>query len=907
MSHTNAELQSFDEEDPKEKENWAASQPETARNTRRLLTNRYVLALSLTALLFLTSYFLLWTILGEQANYANEISIVGRQNTLNQRIVKTALLIQDCQDEEYCLELNASLKAMVKAWEKAQKGLQYGDKDLNLNGQNSPTIHSLFEKVNFYYTPMLRAAKSLCALDQDIKNENIDWKIKAIVGVILANESYYTDQMSEISALYNAEAQSHVKSLNTIQLFVMLIAFAVLFLQVKFIFEPIAKKIDFYFTNYETAQREAEEKNIELSEAFEQLKKVEEITRKNAEEMTATNESLILAQEKLRQTYQELSEKNRELQQSYDIIKSNKQVEESRFFDNALAHFGNIMRWDANQNIYGWTDHLLNHLIPYVNGLQAIVYSFDFERNNLFAIGGYALDKRLILSYEEVEIGENLIGQVAKSQKSIYFKDFSSKNSHFTTETGTFAIHPRAILVLPLVFNEKLVGVIEITSAKPFEEKYLELLNRMSESIASNMSTIQDQKRISQLFADSQLAEKKLKKSLSKLKENEERFRKLSEVTQEGLLFLNDDIIRDTNSVLVKMMGYEKTEELINTSYTSLVAPKYRYEIIHNKILEDEKTHETVGIRKDGSIFPIEIQSRKVTYGGDLMTVISIHDITEKKRTERQLEEANRIASLVNELEKKNRDITSSLEYAQRIQNAILPTEKVFARGFSDKFVLYIPKDIVSGDFYWYAEKEDTSLIAAVDCTGHGVPGAFMSIIGYSNLNKIVLEKGFTDPQVILSMLDREVTEILKQKEDDSDSRDGMDISLCTLDRKKKKLTFSGAYRPMYLLRNKELSEFKGSPFPIGGKFKFKKQKVFFNETIDLQKGDTLYIFSDGYADQFGGNGSQKFMTKNFKNLLINLQEHTMDEQKHILHYEFESWRGDHKQMDDILIIGLRY
>jgi serine phosphatase RsbU (regulator of sigma subunit) len=182
-----------------------------------------------------------------------------------------------------------------------------------------------------------------------------------------------------------------------------------------------------------------------------------------------------------------------------------------------------------------------------------------------------------------------------------------------------------------------------------------------------------------------------------------------------------------------------------------------------------------------------------------------------------------------------------------------------------------------------------------------------MSIIGYSNLNQIVIEQGITQPDTILNKLDKQVSEVLKQKEENSQSRDGMDVALCSLNVYEKTLSYAGAYRPLILIRDGELMEFKGNSFPIGGNFKYKKEKVFTQHEIKLQEGDTLYIYSDGYPDQFGGPENRKFTTKRFKKLLLEMQAQDLNQQKSALNQTFIEWKEDYRQMDDILIIGLRF
>ena len=256
------------------------------------------------------------------------------------------------------------------------------------------------------------------------------------------------------------------------------------------------------------------------------------------------------------------------------------------------------------------------------------------------------------------------------------------------------------------------------------------------------------------------------------------------------------------------------------------------------------------------------------------------------------------------ELAQKNKDITDSIEYAKRIQVAILPP----AIPFRDTFVLFKPKAIVSGDFYWLVEKNDKEFIAAVDCTGHGVPGAFMSIIGHNMLNKIVKEYGISKPSEILHHLDKEVNNTLQHSTEEKNIvKDGMDMTLVCYDRKEKVLEFSGAYNPIYIIRNGELTEIKGDRFTIGRSVTDVQDKIFTNHNIRIKDGDTIYLFSDGYADQFGGIARKKFKSAPMKELFLKIQNKKMEEQKSILDNTIETWRGDIEQIDDILIIGRRF
>lgn len=254
------------------------------------------------------------------------------------------------------------------------------------------------------------------------------------------------------------------------------------------------------------------------------------------------------------------------------------------------------------------------------------------------------------------------------------------------------------------------------------------------------------------------------------------------------------------------------------------------------------------------------------------------------------------------ELAQKNKDITDSIRYAKRIQFAILPEKSPFP----DTFILFKPKDIVSGDFYWFTETEDKEFFSAVDCTGHGVPGAFMSIIGHNSLTKIVREYGILEPGKILTQLNKEVLGTLQQRSDYGDVYDGMDLALSVYNRKEEILEYAGAFNPLYLIRNGEILETKADKASIG-RSSLNTEVKFTNHKIKIKKGDTVYLFSDGYADQFGGELMKKFKYKNFKELILKIQTENMANQRSILDQTIEEWRGDVEQVDDILVIGRRF
>jgi len=264
------------------------------------------------------------------------------------------------------------------------------------------------------------------------------------------------------------------------------------------------------------------------------------------------------------------------------------------------------------------------------------------------------------------------------------------------------------------------------------------------------------------------------------------------------------------------------------------------------------------------------------------------------------------------ELEFKNKNITASIEYARLIQKAVLPEESFINHFLPDNFVFYKPRDIVSGDFYWVRQIEHQIYISVADCTGHGVPGAFMSMLGIAYLNEIVYNyKSETELTAdnILNTLRNRIKQSLHQNRDNSTLSDGMDMALCIINIENKTMQYAGANNPLFLARINhetmlyEMHHYKADRMPIA---MYIKEEPFTNNQIELQSNDLIYLFTDGFIDQFGSQSKRKFLTKNFKELLLDNCHKSMPEQKAILTQTFDNWRGDYRQVDDVLVFGFK-
>ena len=288
-----------------------------------------------------------------------------------------------------------------------------------------------------------------------------------------------------------------------------------------------------------------------------------------------------------------------------------------------------------------------------------------------------------------------------------------------------------------------------------------------------------------------------------------------------------------------------------------------------------------------------------------LLVMIQTRALVKTRKLLREKEQALELIELQKvELELKDKNITDSLIYAQRIQEALLPSETYFRKHFEDSFIFFRPKDIVSGDFYWIGEKGDKVFVVAADCTGHGVPGALMSMIGLKIIEKTINEDNIEVPSKILAVMSIGLEKTFsREKNIGTIIRDGMDIGLCIIDRKRKKVEYAGAFLPLYLIRDGSLVEIMADKIIIGMN---PEGQPYTDHEIDLLDNDIFYIFSDGYVDQFGGSENKKFMYRRFRYLLLTIHSFPVDDQKAILEENIKTWMGLNEQVDDMMVIGFR-
>ncbi len=370
------------------------------------------------------------------------------------------------------------------------------------------------------------------------------------------------------------------------------------------------------------------------------------------------------------------------------------------------------------------------------------------------------------------------------------------------------------------------------------------------------------------------------------------------------------DVYRDIGDYRQALENYELYNMLKDSSLRednlqaiSELETKYETERVEreNELLNTKNQLQEAGLKRQRIILFSVMGISVIILGFGFVTY---RQYQAKKRANILLEEQNiEIKQQRDQIFQQKQEITDSIQYASRIQDAILPSPTMLNK-LQEHFILFRPRDIVSGDYYWMTMKDNMTVVAAADCTGHGVPGAFMSMLGISFMNEIVNKSDTTQANEILNQLRDNVVKSLGQTGQEGEAQDGMDLALCVIDMKGKKIQYSGAYNPLVLIRNNELTEYKPDKMPIG--IHKDKKDSFTNQIIDIEIGDALYMFSDGYVDQFGGPKQKKFMSKNFKDLLLEINAKPMEEQKAILDKNLEEWMGHVDQIDDILVMGLR-
>jgi|GEM_PF-295896 len=409
--------------------------------------------------------------------------------------------------------------------------------------------------------------------------------------------------------------------------------------------------------------------------------------------------------------------------------------------------------------------------------------------------------------------------------------------------------------------------------------------------------------------------------SIASLKKELNNYESIIDQANDAMIVIDivDGKIHQSNPSAARLLGYSK-RELEKLSLFDL----HREEDLDKSSRVVADVWEKGGliytdipfVTKSKEIIPVECSAKVAPFAGRPAIVIYARDIRERLKMEHEINEQRKL------IDEKNKDITDSIEYSKRIQRSIFIEKEKLQEYAPESFILFKPRDLVSGDFYWftnyiieqnyksgngnnYVAGTEVLVVAAVDCTGHGVPGAFMSIIGNTLLNQTITLNTINTPANALDYINAELKNSLNKNKEDVPLRDGMDIALCCFDIKGLLMEFAGANNPVYLVRGEELIVLKADKQPLTAS-KDSEPRPFTNQRVELMKGDMVYLFTDGFADQFGGPDGKKFMYKRFKETLLDIRNKSMDEQRKSLEETFGNWKGPLSQVDDVLVIGIK-
>jgi PAS domain S-box-containing protein len=403
---------------------------------------------------------------------------------------------------------------------------------------------------------------------------------------------------------------------------------------------------------------------------------------------------------------------------------------------------------------------------------------------------------------------------------------------------------------------------------------------------------------------DSDISE--MKKAEAALKTSEEQYKILFDRNGD-FIWLYDKathFILDCNQTFLDVYGYSKDEIRTMTPFDLHPPEEQAFVAMNIDVESPEIANYYTHLTKSGKRLQVEARSVEIEFNGRHAWLVITRDVTERKKAEEQIRKQH------DEIEAKNKDITDSINYAKRIQSATLATSSQMNKAFSDHFIFFRPKDIVSGDFYWLTRTESGKVfLATADCTGHGVPGAIMSVIGTTKLDEIISQRKTENPAEVLDQLRAEIIHLLNPDGAPEETDDGIDMVLCSYELNGNgsgaagKLEFACAKNPLWIVRDNSLIEFLPDKFCVG--MDYDVDKPFTRQTVDLKKGDRVYTFSDGYADQFGGPKGKKFKYKKFQELLLSIHRLPMEEQKTVLSDTMDKWKGEYMQIDDICVIGV--
>ncbi len=570
----------------------------------------------------------------------------------------------------------------------------------------------------------------------------------------------------------------------------------------------------------------------------------------------------------------------------------------TRFQEQALEKFAKIVHWEENQSLENWSEKILNELIPFVKGMQASFYYTKPDTEKLKFISSFAIDFTSNIPLEYA-MGEGLVGQVARDQEPMILADAQE----FASITSMRKIRLKCLILLPLVYQQKTIGLIEINFPQKPDPDYLNFLFLASKSIAAS------------LHALLKAAERtRLLKQVRSEREQLQRWLSINEDIEGNVLLNEAREIVEVDPLWLQMFGY-RAAELKGKKITEFFASTAEMHPLSQPQLENHLL-EIQARKADGSTFPASILEKEWNREGGIFHLLSVKDISQSQeaKTSSQSQEATHaqpVAQLSEKITRQQKELVASQQYADRILSALLPGQGKIQEILSDFFLFIRPKEMGGGDFYWCARLEQEALIGVIDCTGHGTQGALVAMLGSTLLDRIVYQQGISSPADILTELNSLFSSLAATTNDKKDLflENSMRVSICRIDKKERILEFAGAKQPLFYIQAGQAHEIHGDSLKIGGrKADASRNRIFTNHQIQLHPEQTtdFYLFTDGYEDQFGGPERRKFMRTPFRELLTGLHGLPVDQQLQTLENTMDQWQGEEIQVDDMLVFGFK-
>lgn len=917
------------------------------KNASLQYTKAYILALALLATLTISTQVFIQFLLYNQRHDAHIINISGRQRMLSQKITKQALIILQTQDESFLKVTQENLKKNLDLWSNSQLLLQNKEEKTN-NSSLSEQNQKLFTEITPYYQIILKSGQELLSITVNSPKASKE----KIVQNILNNEADFLELMNQITFQFEKESIQQSRYLAFIEQLLMIITLLILFLEGWLIFRPITHKVNSSIKKLEEANQVIEDDRASLKKSNANLEVIQKALLKKSSEIEK-QKSLLEVSESVSQTVSfDLQLPTMDLTFSentwkmFDIPRNTKISFElaisfikpesidklKKSFLDAVSNKNDFLTEICeakHKQQSDWSYFQLYCRIFYNSDAQPIrvlgsvrnIHEQFSKQKELEAI-------RVELEQQQQEL-QNANHLLRKASEAALFGSWEIDLEENQMNWSQFAqeiygINNDFISVQDVIGgSKKWLSFYQLKESQERVQKALYncLSNGAHFDLEMQILTQKGQEKWVRIIGLPFYYESKIVRlygliqDIDAQKQNEEELKSLAVIAEQtsDLIVVTDKngCIEWVNNGFTQLTEYtfeeakgEKPGKLLQGVDTN---PQHIRKIAEGIASKQSFSQEILNYTKSGepywnliNITPI-LDERE----NPLKFIGIQHNITRLKNAEQQVKIKNQQLEIMLEtVEKQKNDILSSIQYAKLIQKAILSDEEKGLQKFKDSLIFYQPRNIVSGDFYWFSDLGERQVVIMADCTGHGVPGAFMTMLGTTALNEIINEGNVETPAEVLHLLDEKILKTLHSGKNTVE--DGMDLGILFFDKTKKKILYSGAKTPLYYRQpNEPLTQIKGNSFPVGTSY-FEEKKAFENHCIEWKENTWFYLASDGFQDQFGGENNRKFMKNKFQDLLSEISSLDSNAQHHQLQTTFHNWKKDNTQTDDILVLGIQ-